>query len=195
MIARMSFAASIAVFTASALAAVEIQFTPGAGTEAYRKVLIAPAQVEFNREFFEDAKPMPGQPRRFSPNQVEALSREMGESFRNALVDAFRRHGFEIALAPGNDVLRISPALKDLNVNTPKGPRPWRFYARKAGEATMVVEGSDASGARLLRASRQATAGETAALQPASDASNRFWFDAMFRDWAEDLVSALAGAK
>lgn len=195
MIARLALTASIAAFAASALAAVEIQFTPGAGAKAYRKVLITPAQVQFHRAFFEDTGTLRGQPRRLGADEAEQLGREMGESYRSALTQAFRRHGFEIAPAPGNDVLMISPALKDLNVNTPKGPTPWQFYARQAGEATMVVEGSDAAGKRLLLATRQATAGETVGFRPASDASNRFWFDAMFRDWAEDMALALASAK
>ncbi len=119
----------------------------------------------------------------------------MGERYRSALTQALRRHGFEIAPAPGNDVLRISPASKDLNVNTPKGPKPWQFYARQEGEATIVVEGSDAEGKRLLLATRQATAGETVGFRTASDASNRFWFDAMSCDWAEDMALALASAE
>ena len=85
---------------------------------------------------------------------MRAFDAELGRTdhpaitaIRSALAEAFTRRGFEIALVPGGDVLKISPALKDLYVNAPEGSSTGmvRSYAREAGQARMVVEGNDAA--------------------------------------------------
>lgn len=194
---RTLLLASIAAFSIPALAAVDLQFTPGAKGQTYRKVLIAPAQVEFHRDFVAEMTSMRRQATRLSRDDVARLAREMGESFNSALAEAFKARGFEIALAPGSDVLRISPALQDLYVNAPEGSGAMRVKSlvREVGQARMVVEGRDATGARVVFAADQGTAGRTIELRRASDVSNRFWFEAMFRGWADEVAVALASAK
>jgi uncharacterized lipoprotein YmbA len=194
MIARLALAATLAALAIPALAAVQIDFTPGATSKSYRKILVAPAQVEFDRRFIEDGKVLRGNRGRLRPQEQQQLASEIGQSMRNALADAFRKRGFEVVAAPASDVLTISPAVKDLYVNTPSDRVGSRVLARSAGEARMVVEGSDASG-RVLRASNKATAGETASFQAEHRATNLQAFDEMFRDWAEELAVALAGAR
>jgi len=195
MIARLALAATLAALANPALAAVQIDFTPGATSKSYRKILVAPAQVEFDRRFIEDGKVLRGNRGKLRPQEQEQLAGEIGQSMRNALADAFRKRGFEVVAAPASDVLTISPAVRDLYVNTPSDRVGSRVLARSAGEARMVVEGRDASGARVLRASNKATAGETASFQAEHRATNLQAFDEMFRGWAEELAVALAGAR
>jgi uncharacterized lipoprotein YmbA len=195
MIARLALAATLAALAIPALAAVQIDFTPGATSKSYRKILVAPAEVEFDRRFIEDGKVLRGNRGRLRPHEQQQLASEIGQSMRNALADAFRKRGFEVVAAPASDVLTISPAVKDLYVNTPSDRLGSRVLARSAGEARMVVEGSDASGSRVLRASNKATAGDTASFQEEHRATNLQAFDEMFRGWAEELAVALAGAR
>jgi len=198
MIARLTFAAWLAAIATSAFAAAEIQFDRGAQAKTYSKVFIAPAQVEFHRDFGVDSGSVRAHTKRLSPGERQQLAREMGESYRSALADGFRKRGFEIALEPGGDVLRISPTLKDLYVNAPLVPNTLRFYFRREGRARMIVEGSDASGSRVVLASKRADADGDEALQrfyPAISTSHRLWFDEIFRDWADELALALASAK
>jgi len=195
MIARLVLAASLAALAYPALAAVQIDFTPGAASKSYRKVLVAPAQVEFDRRFIEDGKTLRGNRGKLRPQDQQQIASEIGQSMRNALSDALRKRGFEVVAAPAGDVLTISPAVRELYVNTPSDRVGSRVVARSAGEARMVVEGSDASGTRLLRASSKAEAGSTASFQEEHKATNLQAFDEMFRDWAEDLAGALASAR
>lgn len=198
MIARLTFAALLAAVATPAFAAAEIQFNRDAQAKTYSKVFIAPAQVEFHRDFGVDGGSVRAHTKRLSADELQRLAREMGESYRSALADGFRKRGFEIALGPGGDVLRISPTLKDLYVNAPLVPNTLRFYVRKEGRARMIVEGSDASGSWVVLASKQADADADEALQrfsPAISTSQRLWFDQMFRDWADELALALASAK
>lgn len=195
MIARLALAATLAALASPALAAVQIDFAPGATSKSYRKILVAPAQVEFDRRFVEDGKLLRGNLGRLREQDAQQLAGEVGQSLRDALADAFRSRGFEVVGAPGNDVLTISPAVKNLYVNTPSDRIGSRVYARSAGDARMVVEGSDVSGSRVLRASNQGTAGETAGFMAESKATNLQSFKAMFREWADELAVALVGAR
>ena len=195
MIARLALAATLAALAFPALAAVQIDFTQGATSTSYRKVLVGPAEVEFDRRFIEDGKTLRGNRGKLRPHDQQQLASEIGQSMRNALADALRKRGFEVVAAPASDVLTISPAVRELYVNTPSDRVGSRVIARSAGEARMVVEGSDASGARVLRASSKATAGETASFQEEHRATNLQAFDEMFRDWAEELAGALARAR
>lgn len=195
MIARLALAAALTALAYPALAAVHIDFTPGASSKSYRKILVAPAEVEFDQRFIEDGKLLRGNRGHLRERDAQQIAGEIGQSMRNALADAFRRRGFEVVAAPASDVLTISPAVRNLYVNTPSDRVGSRVFARSAGEARMVVEGSDAAGTRVLRASNLGTAGETAGFLEESKATNLQSFDEMFRDWAEDVASAVAAGK
>ena len=195
MIARLAIAATLAALANPALAAVQVDFTPGADAKSYRKILVAPAQVEFDRRFIEDGRLLRGNRGQLREQDARQIAGEIGQSMRNALADAFRKRGFEVVATPGSDVLTISPAVRNLYVNTPSDRVGSRVFARSAGEARMVVEGSDAGGTRVLHASNQGIAGETAGFLEESKATNLQSFDEMFRDWAEELAGALARAR
>ncbi|HET7729040.1 MAG TPA: DUF3313 family protein [Usitatibacter sp.] len=188
-------AAALAALTYPALAAVHVDFTPGATPKSYRKVLVVPAEVEFDQRFVKDGKILRGNRGHLREQDARQIASEIGQSMRNALADAFRKRGFEVVAAPASDVLTLSPAVRNLYVNTPSDRVGSRVFARSAGEARMVVEGSDAAGSRVLRASNLGTAGETAGFLEESKATNLQSFDEMFRDWADDVASAVAAGK
>jgi hypothetical protein len=62
---------------------------------------------------------------------------------------------------------------------------------REAGRATLRAEGRDASGAVRLQSEHRGTAGDTGRLSRASNVTNRFWFDALFRNWANEVAAEL----
>ena len=175
--------------------AVDIQYG-GASKSVPRKVLIDPSvDVMFDRDFGSGRGGI-GVPDKLSPEDTRKLAGEMGASFRAALADAFAAKGFQVASAPGPDVLRITPSLRNVNVNVVEhgANQALRQYSRDAGQALMQVEGRDASGARVFLASEQRVAGDHARLSQASNVSSRLWFEAMFRRYAEELAEKLARA-
>jgi uncharacterized protein DUF3313 len=186
------FAAAMAALATTAFAAPQLQVEPGA--HGFRKVLIEPVRVELHRDFVASTGAFRGQAQRLGDDEARRLAAEMGAAFNQALAQAFRARGYELATGPGADVLRISPALEDLYVNAVErtGVATLKQYVREAGQATMVAEGRDPKGARVVFATEQATAGRTEDFNRASDVSNRFWFEAMFRRWANELVLAMA---
>jgi hypothetical protein len=194
---KMIPAAALATLACGVQAAVDVQVSPAAKAQAYRKVLIVPATVELDRDFVPTHSSVHGHLPRITREDARKVAREMGESFEAALATAFRARGFEIARAPGPDVLSLAPALKGLRVNAPEGSgsAAARVLVREAGQATMEVEGRDAAGARVVYANEMRTTGRVDELSRASDVSNRFWFDAMFRRWADDLAAGIAAAR
>jgi hypothetical protein len=193
----LASAALLATLSTPSLAAIDVQFAPGADAKPYRKVLIAPAQVEFQREFLAEAKSSRNPTQRLRPEEVRQLALDMGESFSGALAEAFKKRGFEIAPAPAGDVLRISPALKNLYVNAPDAQTAGmsRSYVREAGGAMMVAEASNPAGVRVASASDESTTTRTLGFEPANRVTNLFRFEAMFRAWADEFADAIAGRK
>lgn len=187
-------AAALALAASSALAAVDIQ--PGSAGK-YRKVLFSQPTVQFDRAFLDRVGGRTSLSERIRDEDAKRIAAEMGESFQAALQEAFRARGFEITTAPGDDVLQLAPAITRLYVNAPDTNTPGitQRYTREAGAATMAVEGRDSRGGRVLGASDHMTAGDTLELRRATAVSNRFWFDSMFRHWADDLAKAVASAR
>lgn len=190
-------AALVAALSTPALAAIDVHFTAGAEARGYRKVLIAPAEVEFQREFLAEARTSRNPTLRLRPEELRQLGREMGDDFARALAEAFKRRGFEIATAPGNDVLRITPALKNLYVTAPDAQvvGMHRSYVREAGGAMMAAEASTATGAKVASVREESTTSRSLNFEPANRVTNRFWFEAMFRAWADGFAEAIAARK
>ena len=186
----------LATLTAPAFA-LDVQFAAGGEARNYRKVLIAPARVEFQREFLNETRVSRDPTMRLRPEEVRELARDMGEGFSAALAEAFKKRGYEIAPAPAGDVLRVSPSLRNLYVNAPDAQTAGitKSYVREAGGAMMVAEASSPTGERLVTASEETTTLRTLRFEPANRVTNRFHFDAMFRAWADDFADAIAGRR
>ena len=190
-------AALAAALCTPALAAIDVQFAPGTDARGYKKVHVAPAQVEFQREFLSEARTSRNPTMRLRPEDLRELEREMGDDFARALAEAFKRRGFEIASAPGNDVLRIKPSLRNLYLNAPDAPAAGmnRSYVREAGGALMAAEATTPAGAKLASAADESTTTRSLTFEAANRVTNRFWFEAMFRAWADDFAEAIAARR
>jgi hypothetical protein len=197
MKSSLALATVLAALAATAATASGVQFAPGADARDYRKVHIAPARVEFQREFLAEAATSRNPTLRLKPDEIRDLARDMGDEFSLALAEAFRKRGYEIAPAPANDVLRISPALRNLYVNAPDAQTAamTRSYVREAGGALMAVEASNPAGQRVASASEESTTLRSMTFEAANRVTNRFHFGAMFRAWADDVASAFAAGK
>ena len=65
-----------------------------------------------------------------------------------------------------------------------------KTFTRDAGQATLLLEARDAvTGTLLARVVHHGIAREISRINPASDVSNRFWFDTLFRRWAADCIA------
>jgi hypothetical protein len=176
---------------ASILAAVSLAASAApAGT----KVLIAPVSVQFETNWLRDVNEYRSRTERIGPADAERIAADVAASLQAALDAAVRARGFEVVNAPQPGVVQLSARVDDLFVNAPDPYKGFgKSYVRETGRATLRAEGRDtATGAVRLQTERRATAGDNARLDYASGVSNRFWFDALFRNWAEDVAKELA---
>lgn len=190
MISRLMVAAGLVALSISQSdAALQVELTPNASPPT--RIFIAQPEVQFDRAFFQDMRNTRGSLGDMRPADRARLAEELGAGLREALAQALRERGFEVVASPAADALSLTPTLTNLYVNTPHDALASRVYARSAGTARMVVEGRDASGSRVLRATSAGEAGETAAFHEVAAADTRRAFGDLFREWAGELATAL----
>ncbi len=185
----MNTKALIAIALAATLAATSI----AASAESRRAVVIAPVQVAFDKNWLPNMNPSRGRTHSVDAEDARRIAADMAASLHSALDEAVRARGFDVvSSAPG--ALRLSASIEDLYVNAPdvQAPGITKTFVREAGRATLRAEGRDAGGAVRLQSEHRGTAGDTGHLSRASNVTNRFWFDALFRNWANEVAAELS---
>ena len=166
-----------------------------ANLAAYRKVMIDPVQVKFDKGWLKYARNVM---RPVGEENVERIAEDIAADAQASISEAFRARGLEIVGAPAPGVLRLSARVADLYVNAPERPSPWikNNFTREAGQAVLLLEARDsASDALLGRVVHRGKALRMVRFTWTNDASNRIWFDALIRDWAMNCAAELqAGA-
>jgi hypothetical protein len=166
----------------------EVHLLPGTDFSAYKKVMIDPAQVSFNKNFLKgDTRSAELVTRRIPDDQAKAIAEAARSGFGEIFQDAFKRAGYEIVSSPGADVVRITPAIINLYVNAPEGGAATRTYALNAGEATLVLAVRDSVSGALLGIALDKRETRTAMAGPviANSVTNRGEFEVLFRRWAD----------
>lgn len=179
---------------------------PGTELSAYRKVVVEPGRAALRKNWLKDINRQRDPSRWITSSEAQDIADAAARSLAPVISDVFKSQGYEIVEAPGPGVLRLSPSVTDIYVNAPYKPSTGidRTNVREAGEATLTLEVRDStSGALLARIVDRSTAKEirapaTAAQQlavnPADSVTNRFWFEALYRQWAGYCAKAIGGA-
>ena len=167
---------------------------PGADFRAYSKVMFDAPEVAFSkdwqRDFNRSTMSLAG---RISDSDVRDAVEQAKKSAANIFPERFAQEGFQVAAAPGPDVLRVSVGIVDLRVNAPDRnlSARSRTYSMDAGEATFVLEVRDSLTNQLLgRALDQREAGEGPAYRR-TYSSNVGDFEALFDNWARAAARGL----
>ena len=169
----------------------ELYLRPNADLARYRKIMIDPVQVAFRDDWIKNMNTARGATRQIGPDDVWRIADETASSLASIIAEAFKARDYEIAAVPGPGVLRLSPVVTELYVNAPNDLSPGitKSYVRDAGDATMILEVRDAvTGTVLGRVVDHRKAREIGRLNRANGVTNRFWFDAMLRQWAANCV-------
>jgi hypothetical protein len=172
---------------------------PGADFRSYDKIMLAPIQVSFRKNWQRDMnRSSPGARQRVSTEDADRIRQEMSEGFRETLVKSFQKAGYEVVTEPGPNVLLLTPVLVDVSVNAPDTMQAGRSYTYtlEAGEATMALEARDAETGQLLgRAVDKRRTGETGTFQWTTRVSNRAEFQRVFDRWAGILADGMDSLK
>ena len=175
----------------------KLYLRPNANLATYRRVMIDPVQVEFQRDWMRNMND-PRYVARLRPEDAQRIADETTADVSGIVADAFKARGYEITSAPGPDVLRLSPRVTDLYVNAPDvfPPGKTRSFARDAGEATLTLEARDSvTGTLLAVAVDHGTAQDMLRITRADNVSNAFWFDGLYRRWAMSSAAEIDAAK
>jgi len=124
---------------------------PGADFRPYTKAIISPTQVAFMPNWRKNYNLNASLGNWVSQEQADKIMAAAQTNFDDAFRDAFRKAGYEVVTAPGEDVLRVNSAIVDLDVNAPLGQNtPGVTWIVTAGSAALIVEVRDSTTHALL---------------------------------------------
>jgi hypothetical protein len=176
----------------------EIYRAPGIDWSLYEKVQIDEATVAFRRNWQRDQNRY--QPNKIRSKDIERISENMVELFDDVFSkELSERGGYEITGGPGENVLRISPHIVDLDVYAPD-PRyqagMQRSYVHTAGRMTLKLHLYDSHTGDLIAVfSDHREAPWRGYVQWANTVSNTREFRWLLQSWASDLLEGLEEAK
>jgi len=176
----------------------ELYLRPNADLAGYRKVLIDPVRAEIRGDWQKNLNYTRNVSRWVGPDDARRIAADAASSLESVIAQTYKARGYEIAAAPEPGVLHLSASIADLYVNAPDRYSAWttKTFTRDAGQATLALEARDAvSGTLLARVVHRGTAREISRINPASDVSNRFWFDTLFRRWTADCIAEFEASR
>jgi hypothetical protein len=176
----------------------QVYLLPGADFGAYKRVMIDPAQVSFNKNWMKDTRSASLTDRRgIPPEQAKQIADAAREAVGSIFQDAFKRAGYDVVTTSGPDVVRLTPAVINLYVNAPAGSAATRTYAVSAGEATLVLAVRDSVSGALIGMALDKRETRTAMSGPvlADSVTNRAEFEVLFRRWADIAAKGFKALK
>jgi hypothetical protein len=164
-----------------------VYLLPHADFRAYTKVILDPTEVSFKKNWQRNqnsgSRDLGG---RISDQDARQILDEAKSRFDQIFNDAFRAAGYQIVDQPGEDVVRITTAIINLDVQAPERMTAGRTrtYSREAGQATLVLQAKDSvSGQVLGRAIDAQWAGDSAPYIR-NRVTNISDFENLFTRWA-----------
>lgn len=176
----------------------EIYVRPNANLSAYRKIIVDPGQASLKKNWLKDINSQRDMTRWLVPEDAQRVQDLAASSLAPNVAEGFRQQGYEVVASPGPGVLRLTPRVSDLYLNAPDTHNPGiqRYFVRDGGQATLQLEVRDAvSGELLGRVIDRGLAREIRLNNRATDVSNLFWFEALYREWASNSAKVFAEAQ
>jgi len=176
----------------------EIYVRPNANLSAYRKIIVDPGQATLKKNWLKDINSQRDMTRWLVPEDAQRVQELAASSLAPNVAEGFRQQGYEVVASPGPGVLRLTPRVSDLYLNAPDTHNPGiqRYFVRDGGQATLQLEVRDAvSGELLGRVVDRGLAREIRLNNRATDVSNLFWFEALYREWASNSAKVFAEAQ
>jgi uncharacterized protein DUF3313 len=175
-----------------------VYLLPGADFRGYTKVIIDTPQVAFKKDWKRDYNSTQrDMGRRVDDKDVRRAIDGGSRRFAEILTKEYGKAGYQVVTEPGPDVLRISTAVINIEVNAPDimAAGRSRTYSQEAGQATLVLEARDSVSESLLgRAVDARIVGDGAPFARTS-VSNAGDFERLFSDWARAGAAGLTALK
>jgi hypothetical protein len=123
---------------------------PGANLGQYRRVLLRPVGVSFQRNWEHSAAQSTGS--NIRPRDLRHLVDDMSAAVHTQVARELERGGYTLADAPGPDVLEIDLRVTELFLNAPDLPSAGqiRSYTQSFGEMNLVADLRDSVSGEVL---------------------------------------------
>lgn len=172
---------------------------PGTDFRTYTKIMLDPAEVAFKKDWLRDINDdSPGVSRDVTQEDANKILAAAREGLDQVFRETFEKAGLQIVTTAGPDVLRLWPAVANLDIAAPDTMSPGmsRTYVTESGEATLVLEARDStSGALLGRVMDRRETRQAGRAQWATSVSNRADFEQLFRTWANIAIKGMEELK
>lgn len=175
----------------------EIYADPEVDWDVYSAIQLDKATVAFRKYWKRDQDR--NRPFKVTASDMEKIKSDLSELFNEVFTEELTDNGGYIMAAEGGEnVMRISPQIVDLDVYAPDTQTPVieRDYTRQAGRMTLKLEIYDSlTGDLLATASDRQEAPYRGYMQLTTSVSNRADARRMLQRWAQDLRKRLDEAR
>lgn len=96
-----------------------VYLLPGADFRGYSKVMIDPPEIAFRKDWQREHDRTRDPENAISNAQVRDILEQAKTGFQKVFVEAYQKAGYEVVTTAGPDVLRISTAVVNLDVQAP----------------------------------------------------------------------------
>jgi hypothetical protein len=176
----------------------EIYADPNVDWSVYTQIQLDKATVAFRKYWQRDQNRYPSA-FKVDAKDMEKIKSELSELFDEVFTQELTGKGdFQMASGSGDNVMRISPQIVDLDVYAPDTSSPGiqRAYTKQAGRMTLKLEIYDSvTGDLLATASDRREAPQRGYMQWTTSVSNRADARRMLQRWAKDLRKRLDEAR
>ena len=176
----------------------EIYADPDIDWSVYTQIMLDPATVAFRRNWQRDQNRYHSF--KVRARDMEKIKTEMSELFDDVFTkELSETGGYTIVDQSGDDVMRIKPAIVDLDVYAPdtrSSPGRTTQFTESAGKMTLKLEIYDSvTGDLIALLSDRREAPRRGYMQWTTSVSNRAEAQRMLQRWAKDLVKRLDEAR
>jgi hypothetical protein len=176
----------------------EIYADPDIDWSVYTQIMLDPATVAFRRNWQRDQNRYHSF--KIRTRDMEKIKTSLSELFDDVFTSELSDNGgYTITDQTGDEVMRIKPAIVDLDVHAPDTQRSTgrtTQFTESAGKMTLKLEVYDSvTGDLIAMASDRREAPRRGYAQWTTSVSNRAEAQRMLQRWAKDLVKRLDEAR
>jgi len=169
---------------------------PGTDLGIYKRFWLDDASVAFKKNWKRDQNR--SHPLKVKDSDMEEIKQDVATLFRQVFTEKLVEGGYELVEEAGEDVMKIRPAIVDLDVNAPdiKSATRTRSYSQSAGEMTLELELYDSiTNDKIVTARDRKRDYQSGYHEWRTSVSNRATARRMMSSWAKAFMEALEEAK
>jgi len=174
-----------------------VYLLPKADFRTYTKVMLEPAEVAFDKGWVQDYNSSADMGGRISDSEVRQALTKSAARTDQLFSDAFQKAGYQLATAPGADVIAIKPMIVNVRVTAPDVNRSSmsNTYSYDAGQATLALEVRDSVSRQVIAVAADAEVAGDNGSALRNSVTNRGDFEDLVKNWARQTADGLGKIK